>query len=122
MSAGRFDVIDRDVGTGFMQAAIPLLKEYTEKLNSGVREAGKLLDRAETSNSEILKERLKAVADRLGQLAEAVDGLDRRVSQMIEHGRLDFEIDRVELELRLNELEAAKDEALEIARISDLVR
>ena len=116
----------RDVGSGFMQSVIPLLKEYTAKLQDCVREADQLRDeliqcldgnlngngaRSHTEfralRGQHIEQRLERIQSRVQRLTPPIEDLDRRVSQMIEHGQLDSELDRVDLKLRLNDLEDA---------------
>lgn len=115
---------DKDVGDGFMAAAIPLLKEYSKKLNDEAALTYQLLeitrspDPAQPSDHidrfrSMLRERAFIIQSRVQKLLPAVEELDRRVSQMIQHGSLESEMDRVELRLRLADLEAAMDEAVQ---------
>jgi hypothetical protein len=109
-----------------MQSVIPLLKEYTAKLQDCVREADQLRDEliqcldgnlngnGASSHTEFralrgqqIEQRLERIQSRVQRLTPPIEDLDRRVSQMIEHGQLDSELDRVELKLRLNDLEDA---------------
>ncbi|REJ80019.1 MAG: hypothetical protein DWQ34_09145 [Planctomycetota bacterium] len=115
----------KSVGNGFVEHATPLLREYTAKLEESVRNADELHDLyylAELENGESergssaskrlqderrrsIRERLARIQSRVKKLTPAINQLDRQVSQMIEHGELGSELERVELKLRLNELE-----------------
>jgi hypothetical protein len=108
---------NKDVGEAFVRAAVPLMKEYTEKLEKFVQEAESLQQAFSKSppkgedDQRRAKERLSRIEDRASHLSFAVDELNRRVSQMIEQGQLDSELQRVELKLRLAELENAMNAA-----------
>lgn len=110
---------NRDFGSGFMAAVVPLLREYTDKLNRAADDDLRVHDPDPPSAAE--RERLwrdikRGELIRLHERITApVDDLRRRVSQMIEHGALDSELDRVELKLRLTDLE------LTLRRVNDAV-
>jgi len=108
---------NKDVGEQFVRAAVPLMKEYTEKLEKIVKEA-ESLQQAFTKTppkgehqTRRAQEQLSRIEERASRLSSAVDELNRRVSQMIEQGQLDSELQRVELKLRLAELENAMNAA-----------
>jgi len=108
---------NNDTGEQFVQAAIPLMKEYTEKLEKFVQQAESLQQAFSKSppkgkhEHRRATERLSRIEEQASHLSFAVDELNRRVSQMIEQGQLDSEIQRVELKLRLADLENAMNAA-----------
>jgi hypothetical protein len=89
----------------FVDRVIPLLKEYTEKLNGIKMEANKL--RRPTSTGVSLDHRVwNDLQTKLQALTPPAKSLAQHVSQKLEHGALD-EVDRLELWLRLAEFEHA---------------
>ncbi|MCH8829211.1 MAG: hypothetical protein IID45_06495 [Planctomycetes bacterium] len=111
---------NKDVGEQFVRAVVPLLKEYTEKLEQIVQQADSIhKSLSKTSHWEEYQIRrarrqLQGMKKRASRLSPPVNDLNRRVSQMIANGRLDSELDRLELKLRLAELENAMDAAKDI--------
>lgn len=112
---------NKDVGEQFVQAVVPLMKEYTQKLECIVQQAEQIHQdvlRGEVDGSRFRKsaqEQLGRIRNRATRLASSVQELIRRVSQMVEHGQLDSEVDRVELKLRLADLEIAIHAAKQIS-------
>ncbi len=113
----------RGYGNDFMDAVIPLLKEYTSKLQECAVEVdkvrrwyeGKASERQNGTSREYLASWIDSIRFRVERLRGPVEELDRRVSQMIEHGELDSELDRLELQIRLAELEGVLRAAIVIA-------
>lgn len=111
---------NKDAGGQFVRAVVPLMKEYTEKLERIVKRADSLQQEFSKTppkgdeKKRRAQDQLLRIHDQASRLASAVNELNRRVSQMIEHGQLDSELDRVELKLRLAELENATTAAQEI--------
>ena len=112
--------INKDSGEQFVLAVIPLMKEYTQKLELIVQQADSLHESflkampGTEHQMRRVQRQLQGMSVRASRLSSPVIELNRRVSQMIEHGQLDSELDRVELKLRLAELENATDAALQI--------
>lgn len=112
---------NRDAGSGFMNSAVPLMQEYTKRLQDLVADADdvrqalvKLSSRDNRLDPQLaelefqyLNSRTELIKERFQHLRPPVEDLDRHVSQMIEHGHLEANIDRVELKLRLTDLELA---------------
>ena len=99
----------------FVATALPLLQEYTAKLDALVDQVQELISRRTDELSERQKEiqiqRGWILHHRIHRLASATADLARRVSQFVEHGDLD-DNSRFELRLRLADLEAAREAAL----------
>jgi hypothetical protein len=86
----------------FAAAVIPLLKEYTAKLEHFCEEKQDIAKpRSPEDHRKILMLR-----ERFAKLASPLHHLAEHVSQQIEHGKLD-DLARLELKLRLAELEGA---------------
>lgn len=92
------------------ETLIPLLREYTESLNARIAEVQQTANRMHEFGSneqyEFASALLRAAMKRCSRMEDAVGNLARRASQLLEHGRFDREDDRVELELRLADLES----------------
>jgi len=94
----------------FAKQAVPLLKEYVQKLNDlAERASGSEYDGPGTAAS-LKYARLMKLYQRLRPPAVQ---LIRRVSQMVEHGKLD-DFARLELTLRLAEFEHALESAADV--------
>jgi hypothetical protein len=100
----------------FVPTALALLREYTEKLDSLADRVQELALRTADDCSErqkqIQRQQKDILEHRIDRLAVATEGLVRRISQLVEHGNVD-EDSRLELRLRLAELEAAREAALD---------
>ncbi len=94
----------------FARAAIPLLKEYEQKLRDIVARARALRDLndddREGEKYKVLRALFTQERERFRRLSPAAGKLARQVSQRLEHTDLG-EATRVELELRLAEYEHA---------------
>lgn len=105
----------RERADPFVATALPLLREYTTKLDSLVDQVQDLVSREadDISNrqKEIQKRQGLILMNRIDRLAKSTADLARRVSQFVEHGDLD-DNSRFELRLRLADLEAAREAAL----------
>jgi hypothetical protein len=110
--------VTTDSPTEFARRMIPLLKEYTEKLDHLLRRGQRLCvspkDGSEKGVRDRDRERRHAEWQFLQQaanrLARPMRDLARHVSQMVEHGSLD-DATRLELQLRLAEFEHALQSA-----------
>jgi hypothetical protein len=93
----------------FSRRAIPLLKEYHEKLTAISAETRRVKDAIRAVTSRGLRGDMTEVfeiRDKFGSLKPAALSLARHVSQRLEHVSLD-EMDKLELTLRLAEFEHA---------------
>jgi hypothetical protein len=99
---------------------ISLCKEFTAFMRSAKTDAEKfyeLADGLHTAGSpnrpamdkDALNTRYRALQDKINSMQLAINDLVRAASQQIEHSDLEF-ADKVELKLRLAELEAQKTE------------
>lgn len=96
----------RNLSTGFAQAAIPLLKEYTTKLDVLTEKLQRLRQESKRGgHGGFLETSQLALRDTFLGMEPAMEDLARRVSQRIEHGVLD-DFARLELRLRLAEFES----------------
>jgi hypothetical protein len=108
------DIESENLASPFVMSAIPLLKEYTEKLSTLSEDTASIYDKLyhplpglslragdlEQNLSKIVRLRM-----RLQYLIPATTDLARAVSGMIKNGRL-TDIERMELQIRLAELES----------------
>jgi hypothetical protein len=94
----------------FSKVVIPLLKEYTERLDRLSQQAREIVDRIQvegrTEIQELLRVEFDALQQRVVGLQSASQRLSRTVSQRIEHAPMDDE-DRLRLALRLADFESA---------------
>jgi hypothetical protein len=106
--------------------AVALLQEYTAKLDDFASQARALRTRAAGESAGASDERLakgedldflrSVLKDRVDRLSNQIQNLSRATSQIIEHGRFDAAIDRVELQVRLADLEGALIAAQDLVR------
>jgi hypothetical protein len=101
------------------KALISLLNEYTEKLRKMSQRARAIQTNHRVQQGRGIKSNLETtrafdiLTNTYYRLMTPVDDLTRESSQLVEHGKLGIST-RVELALRLGELEAAKHELVTV--------
>jgi hypothetical protein len=99
-----------DRATGFAEAACKLLIEYTARLVAQKQEATKMLDRINdhraSIDSDYMRRRFRDEMLDFFESRETYDGLIRKASQWVEHGRSPKPGLELELEVRLADFES----------------
>jgi hypothetical protein len=93
----------------FAQTAIPLLKEYSKKLDDISEKAHALREtrsKSPDADHKLMETDVKFLGLLFNRLKPPASNLARHVSQLVEHGNLD-DLTRLELILRLAEFESA---------------
>ncbi|OWK45016.1 hypothetical protein FRUB_01347 [Fimbriiglobus ruber] len=97
----------------FIERAVPLLKEYLNKVTGVQKQIRDLRNEYEQSNgvygadtNAIYKAEFDSLQQYFNRLNPALDFFSQQVSGMIEQGQVD-PLTRVELQMRLAELESA---------------
>jgi hypothetical protein len=101
--------VNEEASRDFAEAAIPLLKEYAQKLNSlrdKVQAIQDLYLRETKQRQQILKAEYRHWEGLFRRLRPPATNLAQQVSQRIEHGR-QADLNSVEMKLRLAEFEHA---------------
>jgi hypothetical protein len=100
----------------FASAAIPLLKEYTSKFETLAKEAREMTTRmGQVQRGDQLVFDKKQLQMQLKYLLPPATALARMVSGMVANGKV-TDIERIELQIRLAEFEAAMEMAETQAR------
>jgi hypothetical protein len=98
----------------FVEAVVPLLKEYTDKLTALSQQALDGQKNLTSAGSHAMTDYARALRDecrqRLQYLIPPANDLARQASGVLEQGRVNG-LERVELWLRLSEFEAALETA-----------